>query len=220
MKLSPHYSKLAALLILSLWGFLGIQINADTPSSNLEVTGNITETTPLRDTENYTAIHRYITTKYKRITTENAHTISYELCKQTQDSGLDPLLFASIIAVESRFDHNAVGGGNASGLGQFMPGTYRHYKVKNPFNITENISGMARYIGELNQMWKQKENVTTLILVSYNRGETFARRNQHNLGPKALAYVDKVMVHYKNLEKIKAALPQDSTDDKEVSSLQ
>jgi len=219
MKL-PHYSKIALFLVFGLWGFFVVQINADIPTLNLEVTENITEITPLNNTQNYTTIYQYITTKYKRITTENAHTISYELCKQTQDSSLDPLLFASIIAVESRFDHKAIGGGNASGLGQFMPGTYRHYKVKNPLDITENISGMARYIKELNQMWKQKENVTTLILVSYNRGETFARRNQHNLGPKALAYVDKVMVHYKNLEEIKAALSPDTTDDKEVSSLQ
>lgn len=162
--------------------------------------------TILINTQNYQAIHAYITTKFKAVSTENAHLISYEICKQTAETQVDPFLIASIIAVESRFNHNAVGAGRASGLGQFMPGTARVFDIKDPFDISQNVSGMGRYLQKLNQKWDKYDNSRTLVLVSYNRGERHVQLNRTKLGPKALSYPEKVMFHYKKLEEVKTSL--------------
>jgi soluble lytic murein transglycosylase-like protein len=176
-------------------------LQADPPTSNFDVSAPILSTQNIQIiTSNYLTIHTYITKNYKNITTENAHLISYEICKQTQEHDLDPLLFAAIIAVESRFNHNAVGGGKAAGLGQFMPLTAKRFGVQNPFNIQDNIAGMGRYISKLEQMFQPYHNKRTLVLVSYNSGETYAKRYRTHLGPKSLGYVKKVLIHYQKLE--------------------
>jgi len=183
---------LGPLIALSI--FFNHLLIAQVPTEN-----SVTQNTQI-SSSNYLTIYTYITQNYKKISTHNAHIISYEICKQTQQCNLDPLLFASIIAVESRFNHEAIGGGNASGLGQLMPGTYRHYKVSNPFDIADNIGGMCRYITDIRKSWESKPNSQTLILVSYNRGTTYVKRHLNTLTDKALKYSDKVMAHYKKLQ--------------------
>jgi len=193
-------NKLFLGLVIAVFIFFNHHLAAQVPTENI-----VTQNTQI-STTNYQTIHTYITQNYKKISTQYAHTISYEICKQTQQSNLDPLLFASIIAVESRFNHEAIGGGNASGLGQLMPGTYRHYKVTNPFDIANNIGGMCRYITDLTKCWESKPNSQTLILVSYNRGTTYVKRHLNTLSDKTLRYADKVMIHYKKLQEISTTL--------------
>jgi soluble lytic murein transglycosylase-like protein len=88
---------------------------------------------------------------------------------QIQDAatkaGLDPLLLASLVWVESSFDPAAVSPVGALGLAQVMPATAAELGI-DPHNAEQNLAGGARYL---------KDNLdrfgrTDLALAAYNAG--------------------------------------------------
>jgi len=82
-------------------------------------------------------------------------------------NGLAESLLWSVIQVESHFDPRARSPKGAQGLMQLMPQTVALYKVKNSFDVRENVETGARYLKDLLQQFNQD---LVLALAAYNAG--------------------------------------------------
>lgn len=81
---------------------------------------------------------------------------------------VDPKLVMAVIAVESKFDANAVSPKNAQGLMQLVPATAVRFGVKNAYNPLENLQGGLAYLQWLMAYFKGD---VALVLAAYNAGE-------------------------------------------------
>ncbi len=84
-----------------------------------------------------------------------------------QKYGVDPVLVHSIIAVESDYNPFSVSHKGARGLMQLMPETARDYGVKDVYDPRENIEGGVRFLRDLKQKYRGRED---LVLAAYNAG--------------------------------------------------
>jgi len=108
---------------------------------------------------------------------------------------VDPLLIKAIIKTESNFNRFAVSAHGALGLMQLMPGTARDLQVTDPFDAYQNISGGARYI---RTMLDNYRGDLELSLAAYNAGPgRVSRFGKLPHIPETVAYVRKVMYHYR-----------------------
>jgi soluble lytic murein transglycosylase-like protein len=82
-------------------------------------------------------------------------------------NGLAESLLWSVIQVESHFDPRAQSPKGAQGLMQLMPETVALYKVKDSFDVKENVEAGARYLKDLLQQFNQD---LVLALAAYNAG--------------------------------------------------
>lgn len=81
--------------------------------------------------------------------------------------GVAPELVASVIAVESNFDPNAVSWRSARGLMQLMPQTAARFGVTRIFDPQQNIEAGTKYLKELLLRYKGD---LALTLAAYNAG--------------------------------------------------
>lgn len=125
-----------------------------------------------------------------------------EILAASAQTGLDPLLLASVIRVESRFRPDAVSQAGAVGLMQLLPTTGRHYGVSDLVDPRKNIAAGSRHLAYLIGRY---EGDLDLALAAYNAGEGSVRRHGGIPPyPETRGYVRKVRTHY---ERISAAPP-------------
>lgn len=86
---------------------------------------------------------------------------------------VDASLVMALIAVESKFDINAVSPKNAQGLMQLIPATAKRFGVKNAYNPLENLKGGLAYLRWLMAYFKGD---VALVLAAYNAGEETVER--------------------------------------------
>lgn len=112
---------------------------------------------------------------------------------------LPPRLIHSVIKVESNYNPNAVSSKGALGLMQLIPSTARRFGVSDVFDPMDNITGGARYLKYLLDLYAGNY---PLALAAYNAGEgAVARWGGVPPYPETQNYV--VMVR-KELEKFEA----------------
>lgn len=105
---------------------------------------------------------------------------------------VDPALLHAVITAESGYNPSVVSPKGAVGLMQLMPETARRYGVENSFDPAQNITGGAKYLSDLLQMFN---NNIELAVAAYNAGENAVIRYGYSIPPyrETLAYVPKVL---------------------------
>ncbi len=89
------------------------------------------------------------------------------IADSAQSHGIPAELVASVIAVESNFNPNAVSVKSARGLMQLMPKTATRFGVTNVFDPRQNIDAGTRYLKELLLRYNGDLAMT---LAAYNAG--------------------------------------------------
>ncbi|MFL5310824.1 MAG: lytic transglycosylase domain-containing protein [Myxococcales bacterium] len=110
---------------------------------------------------------------------ERRHVLA-AIVREARRQGLDPLMVAAVIEIESRFDPFAVSPAGAYGLMQLMPPTARELftgrkaslKTAHLFNPVLNIELGTAYIG---QLLRRFDGDLPRALVAYNAGPSVAR---------------------------------------------
>jgi hypothetical protein len=87
--------------------------------------------------------------------------------ESAQAHGVAPELVASVIAVESNFNPNAISWRSARGLMQLMPETAARFGVTKVFDPQQNIEAGTRYLKELLLRF---DGDLALTLAAYNAG--------------------------------------------------
>ena len=136
------------------------------------------------------------------------------IVRESRRNGLDPMLVAAVIQVESRFDPFAVSGAGACGLMQLMPPTARWLleKGSNPakirpahlFNPVLNIALGTSYLAQLMDRF---DGDLTRALIAYNAGPSVARalRRGSRSWRRLERYPKNVLAAYKALPEQVAA---------------
>lgn len=109
---------------------------------------------------------------------------------------VDPILLHAIVKVESSYNPRAQSSKGARGLMQLMPDTARRFGVVDPFNPRQNLSGGAKYLGWLLELF---HGDVELALAGYNAGEQAVIRAGYHIPDckETRKYVPKVLAHYK-----------------------
>ena len=101
--------------------------------------------------------------------------VAKALVQAARANGLDPLLLASLVQIESAWDADAVSPSGALGLGQLMPFTAEGLGV-DARDPAQNLAGAARMLAGLLKGWQDLENPRAAALSGYNAGPNLVRR--------------------------------------------
>lgn len=100
-------------------------------------------------------------------------------------------LVRAVVKAESDYQVRAVSPAGAQGLMQLMPATARELGVQNPFDISQNIDGGAKY---LRKMLDQFDGDIKTALSAYNAGPgTVSKFNGNVPYTETRNYVERVM---------------------------
>ncbi len=182
------------------------------PSANGRNQVNFTSITKKsnRPETEYKTIYSYIKSKYKKVTEEDATKIAQYLVEYGKKYNLDPKFAAALMARESAFKKDAVSVTGAKGLGQIKDFNYKDLKIKDPFNINQNVSGTTEYLKKMIKKWKKSnknnkemenkdESNVKLALASYYKG--FTAVTKEGVDEKTEAYVNDIIENYKEIIK-------------------
>lgn len=129
------------------------------------------------------------------------------IVRAARKNGLDPLLLASVIQIESRFNPYAVSNVGARGLMQLMPDTAswlvdRQVRPEALYNGPMNIELGAAY---LRQLMDRFDGDLSQALVAYNAGPAVARALvRHSKAWKRLhQYPQAVLAEYQRLSQLR-----------------
>lgn len=124
--------------------------------------------------EPYNVIFQEVT--YFNGDTSQAEWITQAIFYSSEIYGVDPVLVASVMEVESHFYLNAVSPAGAVGLMQLMPSTARMIGV-DPYNPLENVIGGASYLRtQLDNFSSYGEYAVTNAIAAYNAGGNAVRK--------------------------------------------
>jgi len=118
------------------------------------------------------------------------------IAKAASKYKIDEKLIHAVIRTESAYNVKAISSAGAVGLMQLMPATAARYGVNDRTNAKQNIDGGTRYLKDLMKMFKSN---LSLVLASYNAGETAVKRYNNSIPPypETQNYVRKVLKLYK-----------------------
>lgn len=138
---------------------------------------------------------------------DERHRVEAAIVREARRNGLDPLMVAAVIHVESRFDPFAVSGVGACGLMQLMPPTAQWLMPKDTenklrpahlFNPVLNIELGTAYLA---QLLRRFDGDISMALIAYNAGPGVARSltPNSNASKKLSVYPKAVLAAYKTL---------------------
>ncbi len=114
-------------------------------------------------------IQNYILRRNETIGIESVVNISHSIIYHASQYGVDPLLTAAMIAIESNFNQDAISSVGAIGLTQLMPSTAEAVGV-NPYDADQNIEGGCSYLATQIRNFQYMETPTECALAAYNAG--------------------------------------------------
>ena len=103
-------------------------------------------------------------------------------------------LVHAIIEQESSWKPGALSNKGAAGLMQLMPGTAKAYGVRNPYSVTDNLSGGVQYLANLLRRFNGEMRLA--VAAYYCGSRPFDRRGLAYRNPEVVAYVDAVRRRY------------------------
>jgi soluble lytic murein transglycosylase-like protein len=107
-----------------------------------------------------------------------------------------PRLALAVITVESNFDPNARSQKNARGLMQLIPDTASRFRVKNAFDIRDNVRGGLAYLRWLLSYYRGE---VALAAAAYNAGEAVVDKYRGVPPyPETRSYVQRVLALFGN----------------------
>ncbi|HEV8553936.1 MAG TPA: transglycosylase SLT domain-containing protein [Casimicrobiaceae bacterium] len=107
-----------------------------------------------------------------------------------------PRLALAVITVESNFDPNAQSQKDARGLMQLIPGTATRFRVKNAFDVRDNVRGGLAYLRWLLSYYRGD---VALAAAAYNAGEGVVDRYRGVPPyPETRSYVQRVLALFGN----------------------
>ena len=114
-------------------------------------------------------------------------------------SGVEPELLHAVISVESDYNKNAMSPKGALGLMQLMPETARRFGVTDRKNPVQNITGGARYLSYLLNIFDKN---IALALAAYNAGENAVIKYGNKVPPfketeNYVKNVSRIYVHHR-----------------------
>jgi soluble lytic murein transglycosylase-like protein len=107
---------------------------------------------------------------------------------------LDPMLLVSLVAVESSFNPTAISSSGAIGLGQLKPDTARWLGVQNPWDMRQNLWGVAKY---MRYLLNRYNGSVPHALAAYYTGQGTV--DKQGIGSGAQGYISRVNRYFAQL---------------------
>jgi soluble lytic murein transglycosylase-like protein len=103
-------------------------------------------------------------------------------------------LVHAIIEQESSWQPEALSKKGAAGLMQLMPGTAKAYGVRNPYSVTDNLSGGVQYLANLLRRFNGEMRLA--VAAYYCGSRPLDRRGLAYRNPDVVLYVEAVQRRY------------------------
>lgn len=128
---------------------------------------------------------------------ESCDWLAQTIVQESVRYGVQPLLIAAIIKIESGYQPGAVSSAGAVGFMQLMPDTAAQLGV-NPYAPDQNLAGGTKYFAQQLQAFSDMgEYQTAYALAAYNAGPNAVKKGM--VYGETIQYVYAVIQEYKNL---------------------